>query len=161
MPCVGALAHVAVPKILSRHHPCVFCTFVQPICLTLAQAFVQVVHPWKPKISFRPCTHGSPKFRSGRLGRVVCGCPCKRVRVSQVRLGHAVLCVGAREHVAMKKMLRRDHPCASFMFMRPIFSMLRRAFVRVGHPHDPNKATRESLANELHKCAQSQPRVTT
>jgi len=30
-----------------------------------------------------------------------------------------------------------------------------------GHPHDRNKATRESRANELYECAISQPRVTT
>jgi len=30
-----------------------------------------------------------------------------------------------------------------------------------GHPHDRNKATRESWGNELHEHAQSQPRVTT
>ena len=135
VPCVGAPAHVAVPKILSRHRPCALCTFVQPVCSTLPRAFVRVVHPWKAQISYGPCTHGNPKFRSGGSGHVVCGCPCKRVRAS--RSGRAVPCVGAREHVAMQKMLRRDHPCAFCMFARPICSTLPRAFVRVVHPWKP------------------------
>jgi len=137
VPCVGASTHVVVPKILSRHCPCGFCTFVQPVCPMLPRAFVRVVHPRKPQISFGPCTDGNPKFRSGGLGRVVCGCPCKRVRASPVRSGRAVPCVGAREHVAMQKMLRRDHPCASCTFVRPVCATLCRAFVRVVHPWKP------------------------
>jgi hypothetical protein len=132
VPCVGAPAHVAVPKFLSRHGPCAFCTFVQPVCPTLPRAFVRVVHPWKPQISFAACTHGNPKFRSGGSGRVVCGCPCKRVRASRVGSGRAVPRVGAREHVAAQKMIGRDHPCASCTFARPVCLTLRPAFVRAG-----------------------------
>jgi hypothetical protein len=80
----------------------------------------------------RACTHGNPKFRSGGSGRVVCGCPCKRVRASRVGSGRAVPRVGAREHVAVQKMLGRDHPCASCTFARPVCLTLRRAFVRAG-----------------------------
>ena len=132
VPCVGAPAHVAMPKILSRHRPCAFCTFVRPVCPTLPRAFIRVVHPWKPQISFGACTHGNPKFRSGGSGRVVCGCPCKRVRASRVGSGRAVPRVGAREHVAVQKMLGRDHPCASCTFARPVWPTLRRDFVRAG-----------------------------
>src|SRR3984957_11747241 len=57
VPCVGAWAHVAVPKMLSRDRPCAF--------------FVRVMHPWKPQISLG-------RFGSARPGwvgscRAVCG----------------------------------------------------------------------------------------
>ena len=99
VPCVGAPAHVAVPKILSCHRPCAFCTFVRPVCSTLPRAFVRVVHPWKAQILFGPCTHGNPKFRSGGSGHVVCGCPCKRIRASRVGSCRAVSgCSGTCGH---------------------------------------------------------------
>jgi hypothetical protein len=126
--CGGARAHVGV----SRHRPCVYCTFVRPVFPTLHRAFVRVVHPWKPQISFGSCTHVNPKFCSGGSGRVVCGCSCKHVRASRVGSGRAMSCVGAQEHVAVQKMLGHDHPCASCTFARPVFPTLRRAFVRVG-----------------------------
>ena len=64
MPCVGAWAHVAVPKMLSRDRPCAF--------------FVRVMHPWKPQISLG-------RFGSARPGwvgscRAVCGCAGTRGR---------------------------------------------------------------------------------
>ena len=64
VPCVGARAHVAVPKMLSRDRPCAF--------------FVRVMHPWKPQISLG-------RFGSARPGwvgscRAVCGCAGTRGR---------------------------------------------------------------------------------
>lgn len=35
--CVGARAHVAMPKMLSRDRPCAFCTFVWPVFLRIPQ----------------------------------------------------------------------------------------------------------------------------
>lgn len=137
VPCVGALAHAAVPKILIRHHPCAFCTFMRPVFPMLPWAFIRVVHPRKPQIPFGSCTHGNHKFRSGGSGRVVCGCLCKCVRVSPVGSGRAMPCVGAREHVVMQKMLRCDHPCSSCTFARPVCPTLYRAFVRVMYPWKP------------------------
>jgi len=96
--CVGARAHMVMPKILSCDHPCVFCMFVRPIFSTLPHAFIRVVHPWKPQISFRSCAHGNTKFRSGhapmetpnffRVGRVM---PCVVARANtlgQARSSH-------------------------------------------------------------------------
>ena len=69
VPCVGARAHVAVPKMLSRDRPCAF--------------FV------------RSCTHGNPKFRSGDLGRL-----------AQGGSSHVVPCVGAPAHVYHSESLK-------------------------------------------------------
>jgi len=60
--CGGARAHVGVLKMLSHDHPCAF--------------FVQVVHPWKPQISFG--RFGSARPRRVESCRAMCGCPGTR-----------------------------------------------------------------------------------
>ena len=66
--CVGARAHVAVPKMLSRDRPCVFCTFVWPVCPMLPRAFVRVVRPRKPQNFVRVVRPWKPQISFGRVG---------------------------------------------------------------------------------------------
>jgi len=47
----------------------------------------------------------------------------------RVGSGCAMPCVGTREHVAVQKMLRRDHPCAFYTFVWLIFLTLPCAFI--------------------------------
>lgn len=95
VPCVGARAHVVMPKMLSCEHWCVFYMFVWPDCLTLPCAFIWVMHPQKPQISFGSCTHGNTKKNSSRSRHLVCGCPSKCIQVGWVgspRAGRVMLC---------------------------------------------------------------------
>ena len=93
-PCravCGARAHVGVPKMLSRDRSCVLCMFVWPVCLMLPRAFVRVVRPRNPRNFVRVVRPWKHQFRSGGSGRVVCGCPCKRVGSC-----HVVSCDGTQ-----------------------------------------------------------------
>jgi len=114
MPCVGSQAYVAMPKILSHDRLCVFCTFMQPICLTLPRAFFRVMNPWKHQIFLRWVTLAHPGWV--RSCRAMCGC-----------LGH----------VAMPKILSHHHLCVFYTFTWLIFLTLPCAFVQVVDPWKP------------------------
>ena len=131
LPCVGAWAHMVVPKMISCDYSFFFCMFVWPVCLTLPHGFARVVHPQKPQISFGSCTHGNHKFRSRGSGCVMCGCLCKCVRVGQVTLFEGTQ--GTRTRIKNAKLL----PAVGFVHIHAAYLLDSPLCLHFSHLSEP------------------------